>query len=268
MDLQLAGKRALITGSSSGIGVEIAKSLAKEKVKVIITGRNKERASQVAEAITQEGGEASATSGDLSTLEGARQVAEGASLAFGGIDILINNAGGTEDLKAWMDTSPQEWEQTYHANVIAPVRLIQLLVPQMREQGWGRIIQVASVAATRPLAVGPDYAAAKAALVNLTVSLAKELASTGITVNTVSPGPIYTTGLEQSWRTLAAEKNWGSSWAEIEKRAVQEVVPNSVGRIGRVEEVASLITFLVSPLSGYINGANLRVDGGYLDFIN
>ena len=87
MDLQLAGKRALITGSSSGIGAEITKTLAKEKVKVIITGRNKERASQVAEAITQEGGEASATSGDLSTFEGARQVAEGASLAFGGIDI-------------------------------------------------------------------------------------------------------------------------------------------------------------------------------------
>lgn len=173
MDLQLAGKRALITGSSSGIGAEIAKTLAKEEVKVIITGRNKERASQVAEAITRFGCEAIATSGDLSTLEGARQVAEGASLAFGGIDILINNAGGTEDLKGWMDTLPQE-----------------------------------------------------------------------------------------------AENGWGSSWAEIEKRAVQEVVPNSVGRIGRVEEVASLITFLASPLSGYINGANLRVDGGYLDFIN
>lgn len=206
MDLQLAGKRALITGSSSGIGAEIAKTLAKEEVKVIITGRNKERASQVAEAITRQGGEVIATSGDLSTLEGARQVAEGANLAFGGIDILINNAGGTEDLKGWMDTLPQEWEQTYHANVIAPVRLIQLLVPQMKEQGWGRIIQVASVAATRPLAVGPDYAAAKAALVNLTVSLTKELANTGITVNTISPGPIYTTGLEQAWRTQSSRK--------------------------------------------------------------
>ena len=187
MDLQLAGKRALITGSSSGIGVEIAKMLAKEKVKVIITGRNKERASQVAEAITQEGGEAIAVSGDLSTLEGMRQVVEGADVAFQGIDILINNAGGTEDLKGWMDTLPQEWEKTYQVNVIAPVKLIQLLAPKMKKQGWGRIIQVASVAATRPLAVGPDYAAAKAALVNLTVSLTKELANTGITVNTLSP---------------------------------------------------------------------------------
>lgn len=82
-------------------------------------------------------------------------------VAFQGIDILINNAGGAEDLKTWMDTSPQEWEKTYQANVIAPVRLIQLLVPQMKKQGWGRIIQVASVAATRPLAVGADYAAAR-----------------------------------------------------------------------------------------------------------
>ncbi|BAZ11646.1 putative 3-oxoacyl-(acyl carrier protein) reductase [Calothrix sp. NIES-4071] len=167
MDLQLAGKRALITGSNSGIGAEIAKTLAKEGVKIIITGRNQERAFQVAEAIMQEGGEAIAVSGDLSTVEGVRQIAEGADVAFQGIDILINNAGGTEDLKAWMDTSPQEWEKTYQANVIAPVRLIQLLVPQMKKQGWGRIIQIASVAATRPLAVGADYAAAKAALVNL-----------------------------------------------------------------------------------------------------
>ncbi len=104
---------------------------------------------------------------------------EGAIAALGGVDILINNAGGAEDLKGWLDTPPEDWEKTFRSNVIAPVRLIRLLVPQMKELGWGRIIQTSSVAATQPLTAGPDYSAAKAGIVNLTVSLAKELANTG-----------------------------------------------------------------------------------------
>ncbi len=268
MDLQLKAKRALVTGSSSGIGEEIAKTLAREGAIVVVHGRNQERAHRVADEIKGEGGQAFVAIGDLSSDEEAKQVTEQALAATGGIDILINNAGGAEAFQSWMETPPDRWAATYSQNAIAAVRLIRLLMPQMKQLGWGRIIQIASGVATQPGAIGPDYAAAKAAMVNLSVSLAKELAETGITVNTVTPGTILTGGLEQVVRGIALERDWGTDWAELEKRAVREVFPNPTGHIGRVEDIATLVTFVASPLAGFINGANLRVDGGNIASIN
>jgi 3-oxoacyl-[acyl-carrier protein] reductase len=148
------------------------------------------------------------------------------------------------------------------------VRMIRLLVPQMRQLGWGRIIQLSSVAGVQPLAALPDYNATKAAVINMTVSLAKELANTGVTVNTVTPGPIMTSGWIEWVRGIAKARGWGEDMAQIERRIVQEVLPNSVGRVGRVEDIANAVAFLASPLAGFINGANLRVDGGGVQSVN
>jgi len=261
MDLQLRDKRVLITGSSSGIGEGIAKALAQEGATVVVHGRNEEKTNRVAQEIAKCGGKALMVVGDLSTDEGAYQVVEKVQSSLGGVDILVNNAGIFGN-HTWMGSSPDNWAEIYNVNVVSMVRLIQLLVPEMKHLGWGRIIQITSGLAINPFAIRPDYEASKAAIMNLTVSLSKELAETSITVNSVSPGLIATSEVKHMFHQMASSKGWGTDWVEIEKNALQENWPNPTGRFGRVEEVANLVTYLASPLADYINGANLRVDGG------
>ncbi|PWU80545.1 MAG: short-chain dehydrogenase [Candidatus Nitrosopolaris wilkensis] len=268
MNLRLRGKRAIVTGSSSGIGGGIAKTLANEGATVIVHGRNKTEATKVADRIIAEGGKAYVIAGDLIKDDSAEHIANEALQQLGGLDILINNAAAYVN-RGWTEATANHWGELYNANVLSAVRMIRLFVPYMKKQNWGRIIQMASGEATQPFAFMPDYAATKAALVNLTVSLSKELANTGITVNTISPGIIVTPGVERFYREMATSKSWATeNWDEIEKHVVREVLHNPVGRLGRVEEVANFVAYVASPLADYINGANLRIDGGSTAVIN
>src|SRR4030095_14983124 len=140
MELDLKGKRALITGSSSGIGAATAKALAAEGAAVVVHGRNEERAGRVAEEIRRAGGRAFVAIGDLSTDDGAQAVASVTTTELDGLDILVNNAGLPE-FTTWTDTSTAQWEGIYNNNVVSMVRMIRLVLPGMREQRWGRIIQ-------------------------------------------------------------------------------------------------------------------------------
>jgi 3-oxoacyl-[acyl-carrier protein] reductase len=162
----------------------------------------------------------------------------------------------------WEEASPEDWLELYAVNVVAVVRCLHGLLPKMREAGWGRTIQIGTGEALNPFPTMPDYVATKAALINLTVSLSKHLARTGITVNTVSPGIVVTPSVEQFYRLEASKRRWGDDWPAIEQHVLAEILDNPVGRLGRPEEVADLVAFVASPLSGYINGANLRIDGG------
>lgn len=260
MKLGIEGKRALITGSSSGLGEAIAKLLAAEGVAVVVHGRNVERTQRVAEAIRTNNGRADVAIGDLATDAGADEVAR-AALEGGDIDILVNNAGGYHHV-TWHEATPQVWQDTYQTNVISGVRMIHRLVPQMCQRRWGRVITIGGGLAIQPIAVQPDYNASLAARHNLAVSLARQLKDTGVTSNVVAPGAIRVESVERFLEHAASAHGWGSSWEEIERAAVREIVPNDIGRLGRPEEIAAAVAYLVSAHADYVSGAVLRVDGG------
>jgi NAD(P)-dependent dehydrogenase (short-subunit alcohol dehydrogenase family) len=263
MDLRLTGKRALVTGSTSGIGEAIARALAREGVRVVVHGRREAETERVVADIERDGGRAVAVAGDVSTDEGARRIVGGVESA-GGIDILVNNAG-VWDGRAWLEVAPAEWVSLYETNVVSAVRLVRAFLPTFKSAGWGRFIQLASgVATSPPPGREPHYAATKAALVNLTVGLAKELAGSGVTANAISPGIILTSSIRAYFQSMAEREGWGTDWPAIEKRLAAQVFHNPSGRMGRPEEVANLVAFVASPLADFIQGANLRVDGGYV----
>lgn len=264
MDLQLNGKRALVTGSTSGIGESVAKVLAREGAAVIVHGRRAEETARVVGDIERDGGRAFAVTGDVSTDAGVQQIVAGVEAA-GGIDILVNNAG-LWDGRGWSEVEPADWMKLFETNVVSAVRLIRAFLPRFKKTGWGRFIQMASGVATSPPAGGrePHYATTKAALVNMTVSLAKELAGTGVTANAISPGIVLTAPIQAHFEQLAKAQGWGTDWPAIEKRLATQMFHNPSGRMARPEEIASLVAFVASPRADFVQGANLHVDGGYV----
>jgi 3-oxoacyl-[acyl-carrier protein] reductase len=269
MDFQLTGKRALVTGSSSGIGVGIAEMLAAEGASVVVHGRNRERAQAVAERIAATGAQVAVVCGDLSSDEGAAAVAAAAREAFGGIDILVNNAGGSAELEnpSWFGAAPADWLGTYDRNVLAAVRLVHALAPEMRERGWGRIINISTGAAITPTSGQPDYGPAKAAMLNMSLGLSKALGRTGVTSNCVSPGMIRTEGLTKFLTQFAAKRGWGDDIAKAEEYVIKGG-GQTAARIGEVHDIAYAVTMLASPRADFISGTNLHIDGGISPALN
>jgi 3-oxoacyl-[acyl-carrier protein] reductase len=153
----------------------------------------------------------------------------------------------------------------YQKNVLSAQRLITGMLPKMAEMPWARIINLGTVGSTSPNARMPGYYAAKGALANMTIGLAKEVAGTNIRVNLVSPGMIHTPEVEQNYMRMAAEKDWGDTWEEVEAHVAKDI---PIRRISRREEVAGLVAFLCSPMADAIHGQNIRIDGGQLGVVN
>ncbi|MCX4091467.1 SDR family NAD(P)-dependent oxidoreductase [Nocardia sp. alder85J] len=268
MDLALNGKRALVTGSTSGIGQAIALALAAEGVAVVVHGRDATRAAAVVDDIRADGGLAATATGDLTDDDAAAAVAQQATQAFGGIDILVDNMGGTAATDGWSDPDPRDWMALYDSNVLSAVRLIGALTPAMRTVGWGRVIQIGSGAHPNPLPQRAAYCAAKAALANLTVSLTKELSGTGITVNTISPGPTDTDGFQDTARAFAQHNGLGDDIAAATTALLAGPLANPSDRLVQPREIGALVALLASPLAASVNGANIRIDGGAIPTVN
>jgi 3-oxoacyl-[acyl-carrier protein] reductase len=264
VDLGLAGKIALVSGSYRGTGSGIAEALAREGATVAVHGFETGQADPVVERLRADELDAHAVHGDIICDEGARELVAQVEAQFGHVDVLINNYGVAEGGR-WMTTSTDEWVEIYQKNVLSGVRLVHAFAPGMRERGWGRIVWLGTIGSTRPGPRMPHYYASKAALPNVCVSLAKELAGTGITVNLVSPGLIATAEVKAHILRRAAEKGWGDDWDTIQRHAVEEMTGSANGRIAEIEEVANLVAYLAGQHAASITGTNFRIDGGSTD---
>jgi NAD(P)-dependent dehydrogenase (short-subunit alcohol dehydrogenase family) len=202
--------------------------------------------------------------GDLTTDEGAAAVIAAASEAFDGFDILINNAGGavSPSNSNWFDASLDVWTDSYRYNALVAVRLIKALAPAMRERGWGRVINISSRNAISPHAQFGDYGAAKAAVNNMTLSLSKALAGTGVTANGVRPGLIYTPQLDDWFLAMAKQHAGSTDPKDGQAHVLKHVVHQTVSRLGRPADIAAAAVYLASALSDFMTGTTVRIDGG------
>jgi NAD(P)-dependent dehydrogenase (short-subunit alcohol dehydrogenase family) len=259
MDLQLRKKIALVTGSTAGIGNAIATSLAREGASVIISGRTGAAVeSAVAKIKAETGGEVAGFAGDLSQAA----VAEALMRQHPTVDILVNNLGIFE-MRAFEDISDADWQRFFDVNVLSGARLARQYLPQMRARNWGRIIFISSESGYQIPAEMIHYGMTKAAQIAVARGLAELTAGTGVTVNSVLPGPTRSRGVGDFVEGMA--KASGKTAAEVEQEFFQVARPTSLlKRFATPEEVAPLVTYLASPLSSATNGAALRVDGGVI----
>lgn len=257
MDLQLHGKRALVTGSTAGIGLAIATALAREGADVVVNGRTEARvADAVAKIRMATNGSVSGIVADAGTPAGTSNLI--AQLAD--VDVLVNNLGIFEP-KPFEDIADKDWLHVFEVNVLSGVRLSRAFLPGMLRRNWGRIVFISSESAFQIPAEMIHYGVTKSAQVSLARGLAETTAGTGVTVNSVLPGPTRSEGVEDFVEKLSGGKSFG----DFEREFFAAVRPTSLlKRFETVEEVAAVVAFVCSPLASAINGAAVRAEGGVL----
>jgi NAD(P)-dependent dehydrogenase (short-subunit alcohol dehydrogenase family) len=259
MDLQLGDKLALVSGSTAGIGSAIATTLAREGARVIVNGRAQGSVDKaVAEMTAATKGDVQGFAGDLSQAA----VAEELSRRFPNVEILVNNLGIFEP-KPFEEIPDADWMRFFDVNVLSGVRLSRLYLPAMKRANWGRIIFISSESGVQIPAEMIHYGTTKAAQIAVARGLAEAVAGTGITVNSVLPGPTKSRGVDDFVETLA--KAGAQSADQVEKEFFEKARPSSlIKRFATTEEVASLVAYVASPLASATTGAALRVDGGVI----
>jgi hypothetical protein len=257
MDLDLKGKRALVTGSTAGIGLAIADALAREGAAVIVNGRTQERV----DAAVRSSGAAHGIAADLGTEAGARAVTQ----RFPEVDILVNNLGIFEP-KPFEEISDDDWRRFFEVNVLSGVRLSRHYIGPMKQKNWGRIVFISSESALQIPAEMIHYGMTKTAQLAISRGLAETTAGTAVTVNAVLPGPTKSEGVLEFVDRLAAAR--GIDSGAMEREFFQKARPSSLlRRFATPEEVAAVVAFVCSPLASTMNGAAVRAEGGIIQSI-
>jgi 3-oxoacyl-[acyl-carrier protein] reductase len=269
MDLGLAGKACVVTGASRGIGRETALGLCAEGANVLLVARDEHRLRDVQEeadgAGRRAGGRAATLPLDITSREAGERILAVAGEYFGGLDVLVNNAGSA----SWRDLDDvpdEDWRAQYELNVMAPLRAMKAAAPAMAERGWGRIVNVCSTAGKRPSAAMPEYSVAKAAELSLSRLFADRYAKTGVLVNAICPGPTES----EMWMAPGGLLDQSQAMAGAESREAALAEAGSkrpVGRLATAEEIAGAIIFLCSERASYVAGAAWSVDGGTVQVI-
>jgi 3-oxoacyl-[acyl-carrier protein] reductase len=256
MNLDLAGKVAIVTGASYGIGRAIAQCLLEEGARVAICARHAEQVKHTAKEL---GPDVLAVQADMTKATDIATLFDQTLGRFGRVDILVNNAGGTH-LSQLLDLPDEAWQENIEVNLFSVVRCSRLAIPHMRKQKWGRIINISSIFGKQPGIGTIDYNATKAAVISLTKTLADELAKDNILVNAVCPGPVRT----PLWEALAKNINPQDPEGMMTGFAAASI---PLGRFGRPEEVANLVVFLASERASFITGAAYDIDGGMVKYM-
>jgi len=261
MDLKLSGKKALITGSTTGIGFAIAQALLNEGVSVIINGRTEERVEKAIESLSKSNPFKQNIHGiaaDVGSLEGTEKLIH----QVNDLDILVNNFG-IYSAKEFEQITDEDWIRIMNQNVLSGIRLSRAYLSKMKKKNWGRIIFISSESGIHIPSEMIHYGVTKTAQIALARGLAETTSGTGVTVNSVLPGPTWSEGVEKYISELATQNNVSNS--DMEKTFFKEYRSSSlIQRFASVEEVANMVTFVCSPLASATNGASLRAEGGIL----
>ena len=254
MDLDLKGKRAVVTGASLGIGEAVVKMLAEHGAEVSFCARNPNAVDELS-SFKSAKGSIKGFVADMGNKESTDSFI-GSVQEDGPVDILVNNVGASPS-RNFLYMTDEDWQELHELNLLSAVRCTRAFLPNMREKKWGRVIMVSSSAGKYPNAALIDYGTTKAAMISMSKSLAKKYGSDGVLVNSILPGLIHTAMWERA-ATEIAEATGGN---------MEDVIRNNgssvpVGRYGTSEEVASLITFLCTNAASYISGTSIEVDGG------
>jgi 3-oxoacyl-[acyl-carrier protein] reductase len=258
MDLGIAGRVALVTGSSGGLGLAIATTLAEEGCRVVVNGRDEQRLRDAIDQVRRHAqAEVQGYVADVSIGTEAGDLVDRVRHQFGKVDILVCNAGGPP-AAPFDDLTADTWQAALELNLLSTVHLCRATVPLMRRAQWGRIVCLTSVAAKQPLEGLMLSSTARAGVLGFAKSLADDVATNGITVNTVCPGYMHTQRTEDLVRRRA--KAADRSESEVQEKLVLDI---PVGRMGDPVELAAAVAFLASERASYITGVALQVDGGF-----
>lgn len=255
MDLGLEGKRVLVTASTKGIGFAVAREFLKEGAKVFISSRKEENVRKALEELSNLG-EVWGTVANLVRREDRERLVEEARKVMGGIDVFVFNTGGPPS-KPFSETSLEDWERSYKLLLESAVHLTKLVLPEMVERGWGRVVYITSVAIKLPIEGLVLSNAVRVGIAGLLKTLVKEYAGSGVTFNSVLPGYTLTDRVKE---VLAKKAEMEGKSFEKVLREMEEKIP--LKRLGRPEEVAKAVVFLASEAASYITGTFLQVDGG------